>query len=166
MRKLIVIIWILASFMGFAQVDTTTPPYLKYQEHPPIQLLLGDSLTKYSKADLPKKTPIIFLLFNPDCSHCQQTAQEMRELRDQLSGIHFVMITLESISEMNAFVKKYELKGMTNVVTGKDIYYLMPGFYNIKSLPFMAVYDKKGKLIKGMEGNPSMLKIRDYFKKD
>jgi thioredoxin-related protein len=145
-------------------VDTTTPPYLKFPDLPPIQLLLGDSVTRYSKADLPKKTPVVFILFNPDCSHCQEMTSEMVGHKDQLSGIHIVMITLNSVSEMNAFVEKYALKEMPNLITGKDIYYLMPSFYNIKSLPFMAAYDKKGRLIKGLTGFPSLQNIMAYFK--
>src|SRR5688500_14926886 len=128
MSKLFALLLVFASFRSLAQADTTTPPYLKFPEHPPIQLLLGDSLTKYSKADLPKKTPVLFILFNPDCSHCQQITEEIKQLKDQLTGIHIVMITLNSISEMNAFVEKYQLKELPNVVTGKDLYYLMSSF--------------------------------------
>lgn len=166
MRKLIIIACLLTCLTGFAQVDSITPPYLKYRDHPPIQLLLGDSLTKYGKADLPKKTPVIFILFNPDCTHCQETAEEIKGLRDQLKEFHFVLITLNSIKEMNGFTEKYELNKMSNVVAGKDVYYLMPSFYDIKSLPFVAVYDKKGKLIKGLEGSTGMQKIIKYFKND
>ena len=166
MKKLIFIWLIFAGSRSLAQSDTTTPPYLKFPELPPIQLLLGDSMTKYSKADLPKKTPVLFMLFNPDCSHCQQITEEIKQFRDQLMEIHIVMITLNSITEMNAFVEKYQLKEMSNVVTGKDLYYLMPSFYNIKSLPFMVMYDKKGRLIKGLAGSTGMQPVIDYLKKD
>ena len=67
---------------------------------------------------------------------------------------------------MNAFAEKFELKQMKNLVLGKDLYYLMPGFYDIKSLPFLAVYDKKGRLIKDLHGQLTLSKIITHFKKD
>ena len=61
-----------------AQVaDTALAPYKRYPTLPPLQILLGDSTTKYTKEDLPRKKPVLFMLFSPDCSHCQHTAEEM-----------------------------------------------------------------------------------------
>mgnify|MGYP003296847424 FL=1 len=74
-----------------------------------------------------------------------------------------MMATLHSINQMNAFVEKYKLKELPNVVVGRDLYYLMPTFYGIKNLPYLAFYDKKGKLIRGFEGSMSIEKILQQF---
>lgn len=156
----------LVSFISlsvFAQAETVVPPYKRFPTLPPIQILLGDSTTKYTKKDLPKRKPILFMLFSPDCSHCQHTAEEMVAHKAELEGIHIVMTTLQPLWQMNVFVKKYGLKSLPNVVVGKDMYYFMPSFYNVKNFPYLAFYNKKGVLITGFEGSMSVGKIIKQF---
>jgi thioredoxin-related protein len=155
---------ILLSYISFAQTDTALPPFKRFPNLPPIQLLLGDSTTKYTKEDIPKKKPVLLMLFSPDCSHCQHTAEEMVQRKDELKNIHIIMATLHSIKEMNVFVEKYGLKQLPDVTIGKDIYFILPSFYGVKNLPYLAFYDKKGKLIMGFEGSMSLNKILDTFK--
>jgi len=62
--------------------NVTEPPYKRFPTLPPIQLLLGDSATKYTKENIPSKKPVLVLLFSPDCNHCQHTAEEMYNNRD------------------------------------------------------------------------------------
>ncbi len=147
-----------------AQVaDTAQLPYKRFPTLPPLQLLLGDSTTKYTKNDLPRKKPVLLMLFSPDCSHCQHTAEELLQYKDRLKDLHIVMSTLHPLYQMNAFVEKYRLKELPNLVVGRDMYYLLPSFYGIKSLPYLAFYNKKGGLIMGFEGSMSMDKILKQF---
>lgn len=164
MKNIILFSLILLSFKSFSQVDTTLPPFKRFPNLPPIQLLLGDSTTKYTKNNIPKNKPVLLMLFSPDCSHCQQTAEEMVQRKDELKHINIVMATLHSLNEMNAFVEKYRLKELPNVTVGRDIYYIMPGFYVVKNFPYLAFYNKKGKLIKGFEGSMPLSRIIETFK--
>ena len=104
------------------------------------------------------------MLFSPECSHCQHTAEEMQQYKEELKDIHIVMATLHTISEMNEFVKKYKLDELKNVTIGKDIFYLLPPFYDIKNLPYLAMYNKKGNLIMGFEGSMPLAKVLETFK--
>jgi thioredoxin-related protein len=152
------------SSVAYAQNSPAEPPYKRFPTLPAIQVLLGDSTTKYSRDDFPKKTPVLLMLFSPDCSHCQHTAEEMVKAKEQLKDIHIVMATLHSITQMNEFVEKYGLSQMSNVVVGKDIYFFMPHFYDVKSMPYMAFYNKKGELIQGLQGSLPVPKIIEVFK--
>lgn len=104
------------------------------------------------------------MLFSPECNHCQHTAEELVKYKNELKGIHIVMSTLHSIAQMNAFAQTYRLKELSNVVVGKDIYFLLPPFYNIRNLPFMAFYDKKGNLISVFEGSMPIQRVITLFK--
>ena len=165
MKKWILSLLIVGSSMAAcAQVaGTATAPYKRYPTLPPLQILLGDSTTKYTKDDLPRRKPVLLMLFSPDCSHCQHTAEELLKYKEEIKDIHIVMATLQSISQMNAFVEKYKLKELPNVVVGRDVYFLMPSFYNIKNLPYLAFYNKKGDLIRGFEGSMSIPNILKQF---
>jgi thioredoxin-related protein len=163
-KSLFIFFLILFSIKGFSQVDSTTPPFLKYPTLPPIQLLMGDSVTKYTKDHIPKRKPVLVMLFSPDCSHCQHSAEEMVKYKDDLKDIHIVMATTLSLTKMNAFMEKYGLSAFDNIVAGRDIYYLLPSFYNIHNLPYMAFYNRKGDLIKGFEGAMPIKKVIQTFK--
>ena len=146
-----------------AQVDSTTPPYRKFPQLPPLQLLLGDSTTQYAKADLPKKKKVLVMLFSPDCSHCQYEAEAMVQRKEDLRDIQVVMVTMHPIHQMNAFAEKYQLNELKHIVIGRDMYVTLPSFYNIRHLPFHSLYDKKGNLITAFEGSADLQKILDAF---
>jgi thiol-disulfide isomerase/thioredoxin len=164
MKYALLIAFCMVATTVFAQIDTTTPPYKRFPTLPPVQLLLSDSTTKFTKDDFSKKKPVLLMLFSPDCSHCQKTAEEMLENKDKLTNIQIVMATLHSIEKMNDFVTTYRLNEIPGLVIGKDLYYILPGFFNMKSLPFLAFYNKKGELIRGFEGSMDLNRILQQFK--
>jgi thioredoxin-related protein len=163
MKCLIFFCFLLGAITTNAQEDIAIPPYKRYPTLPPIQLLLGDSITKYTKENIPKKTPVLVMMFSPECSHCQHTAEEMYKNKEALKDIQIIMATILPLYEMNDFMKKYKLNEMDNVVAGKDIYFILPPFYAIKNFPYMAMYNKKGNLIMGFEGSMPVEKLLAVF---
>ncbi|HEX2606745.1 MAG TPA: thioredoxin [Flavisolibacter sp.] len=165
-KGLVFFLFLFTVLIGQAQVDTTTPPYKKFPTLPPVQILLGDSTTKFTKESIAKGKPVLFMVFSPDCSHCQHEAEELVAHRDEMKDIQIVMITLHPLWQMNEFVKNYKLDQLKNVVVGKDVYYIMPSFYNIGNLPFLAMYNKNGGLISVFEGSLGISKVIDLFKQN
>jgi thioredoxin-related protein len=156
---------ILACFTipGFAQVDSLTPPFKRFPSIPPVQLLLGDSTTLYTKKDIPDNKPVLVMIFSPDCSHCQHETEEILAHKEQLKDIQIIMATFHPLWQMNEFIGNYKLHGQPNIIVGKDLYLLLPGFYALHNLPFHALYDKKGELIKVFEGSMDIEKIIQTF---
>ena len=165
MKNLLLVVMLLVSMASFAQADTTKPVYQRFPTPPPFQIMLSDSSTIYTKSQLPKNKAVLFLIFSPECSHCQHETEELVKYKNDLKDIQIVMATLHPLTDMKAFIEHYKLKDMPNVIVGKDIYYLMPSFYNIHNLPYMAMYNKKGELIGGYEGSLSISKVLDIFAK-
>jgi len=146
-----------------AQTDSAKlAPYQRYPDLPPIQLLLSDSSTMYTKAQIPKNRPVLVMIFSPDCSHCQHETEEMIAHMDEMKDLQIVMITYHPIYMMKDFIANYGLAKYSNIVVGKDVYYITTGFFNIHNIPYLAMYDKNGKLIEGFEGSlpiPEVIKI-------
>ena len=156
------IVLLLSSFC-FAQKDSIAPAYKRYPTVPAFQLFLNDSTVKYTKESLPKNRPTLIMLFSPDCEHCQHHAEQIFANKEALKNINIVMVTSSPIYRMKEFAETYRLNEMENVVVAKDPYYLLIGFYEIKGLPYMAMYDKKGKLIQTFEGSLGIDKILEIF---
>jgi thioredoxin-related protein len=149
---------------SFAQLDTMRPAYQRYPTVPSLQLILADSVTKYTKANLPKNKAVLIMLFSPDCEHCKQEAEQIAARNEEFKNIHIIMATTYPLYRMQEFSEAYNLGAMRNVVVAKDHYYLLPPFYDIRNFPFAALYTKKGDLIKVFEGSVGVDKILAAFK--
>lgn len=164
-KILLFFVLFVATIALHAQSDTAQAPYKRFPHVPPFQILLGDSTTFYKKESLPKGKPVLLMLFSPECSHCQHTAEDIVKHKDSLKNIEIVMATLHTISQMNSFAETYGLKAMPNVVLGKDVYYILPSFYRIRNLPYMALYKANGDLIQTFEGSMPIENVIGLFKK-
>lgn len=165
MKKLILFLVIAIPALGAsAQTDSTSlPPYKRFPTVPPFRILMTDSTSWYDKADLPKKTAVMIMIFNPECDHCKHETEEIIKNIDKFKNIEIVMATPRDFSEMKAFYGHYDLKRFSNIKVGRDTKFTLPVFYDIRSLPYLAFYDKKGNLIDTFEGSMPVEKVLAKF---
>ena len=104
------------------------------------------------------------MLFNPDCDHCKHETEEIIKNIDQLKNIQIVMATMMTFDAMKSFYEKYDLKRFDNIRVGKDISYMLPTFYSIRFMPYLAMYDKKGNLLTTFEGAMKIEDLVNVFK--
>jgi thiol-disulfide isomerase/thioredoxin len=159
MMRLIVFMLLAFPLSLAAQTDSIVPAYKRFPTLPPFQILLSDSSTVYTKAQLPSRKPVFMMVFSPECSHCQHAAEELHQFKKELKDVQVVMVTMHPLDKMKQFIEKYKLAELANVVVGQDIYYFMPGFFAFRNLPFMALYSKKGNLISTSEGGLPIMKV-------
>ena len=152
-RNLFLIVMLAGFVKVQAQADSTVPPYKRFPTYPPVQLLLSDSTSFFSKKDVPAGKSVFLVVFSPECSHCQTEAEQIYANRENLKNIQIVMATMHPLWMMKQFIKNYHLDEMQNVVVGRDIHYLTQAFFSIRHLPFYALYNKKGQLVKAGDGN-------------
>ena len=103
------------------------------------------------------------MLFSPDCDHCQHEAQEIVARKADFRNTHIIMATTYPIARMNEFAATYGLDKMENVVMAKDPFYVLLSFYSIRQFPYLALYDKKRKLIKTFEGSVGIDAVLQAF---
>lgn len=166
MKRILLIVCLNTAIIScFAQGDSTLSPSVRFKVFPSAKLLLSDSLTFFSKADLPKKKQFLMMVFNPECDHCQHETEEIIKNIEKFKGIHIIMATLVSISEMNQFIEKYKLTQFENIVVVKDVGYFLPTYYQFKNFPFLAFYDKKQLLISEFNGSLPIEQLLKKFEK-
>lgn len=149
--------------VAFAQQDTTIPPYKRYPTVPTLQLLTMDS-TLYTKTNLPKKKQVLLMLFSPDCDHCQHEAEQLEANREAFRTTQIVMVSTAPLYRLKDFAETYKLNKMDNVVVAKDPYYLLLSFFGVHNFPYLALYNKKGNLIKTFEGSVKMETLLQAFR--
>lgn len=163
MKFIFSVLFIFMAGSVFAQADTMPPPYKRFPEYPPVKLLLPDSSSYFTKDDIPKKTPVWLMMFNPQCTHCQHETEELVKNIDEFKNIRVVMVTSMPFDSMMAFREKYKLADYKNIVVGQDTHYFLFSYFQNRNLPFHAFYDKKKQLIKVFEGSVPINAIREMF---
>lgn len=158
-------------FIGFSSciaqkkqstANATQKPYLKFPIVPPIDLMLLDS-SHLTKEGLPKNKKTLIMFFSPSCDHCQLQTQDLVAGMDSLTNIQIVMAAYQPLTEIQAFYQKYELARHSNIKIGRDGKFMLPPFYDMKSLPYLALYDQKGNLLTTFEGNVTVAKLVNAF---
>ena len=141
-----------------------SPSYKRFPSIPPFTLLQVDS-TNLTKDNLKHHQPTLIMYFSPDCDHCKHQWAEMEKQMTELKKYQIVMVTYQPFQEMVDFYKEHKIAGYANVKMGRDTKFFLPPFFQIKSLPFQALYDKKGELITTFEGNVDVAKVLKAFAK-
>jgi len=147
----------------YAQSDSLKAPYLRFPTIPLFNLLKVDSL-KMTRDDLSKNKKTMILYFSPDCDHCKHQVDSMLTSIKQLQDIQILMATYQPFEEMKSFYKSYKIASYPNIKMGRDTQFFFPPFYKILNLPFMALYNDKGKLITTFEGTTPIQKLVEAFR--
>ena len=74
------------------------------------------------------------------------------------------MCTPMPLDSMLAFRERYKLANYKNIVVTQDSKVMMPTYFMISNLPFMAFYNKRKELIGTHEGSITLEKILANFK--
>jgi thioredoxin-related protein len=163
MQKLVYVLFALLignSTLAQNGIDTT-PPYKRFPTVPPFKLLQTDSISMFTKTDLKKNKPVLVILFNPDCEHCKHETDEIIKHIDDLKKVQIIMATMAPHAAMKDFYAKYKLGEFKNIKVGRDFQYMLPSFYSVRTLPYLAMYDQKGNLLTTFEGS---MKIEELIK--
>ena len=154
MRRIPVLILCILAMLTASTQNNPTPeaPYKRFPSVPPLKLLLSDSSTYFTKQDIPRKKAVMIMLFSPDCDHCQHETEEIINHIDDFKMVQIVMATTLPLDKMRDFYSKYELNRFANIAMGQDVGYMLPAFYNVRNLPFLAFYNTKKELISVFEG--------------
>jgi thioredoxin-related protein len=139
------------------------PAYVKNPDFPPIRLLEVDSVHYVTKSDIKKNRKVLLMFFSPECDHCKHQISDILAEFDQFKDIEIVMATFQPFDEMKNFYNYYRIGDHSNIRMGRDEKYFLPPYYKMQSLPYLALYNKKGQYITHFEGNQKVQTILNGF---
>ena len=106
---------------------------------------------------------MLLMYFSPDCDHCKKQVEEMLKRMDELKDVQIVMATYQPMDHLAFFEKKYQLSKYKNILSGRDTKYILPPFFKMRNMPYLALYNRKGNLITTFVGNVGVDKILAQF---
>jgi thioredoxin-related protein len=135
---------------------------------PPFKILRTDS-TYFTPANLKKDKPVMIVYFSPDCSHCQHMMYEMKPKMKQFGDTQIVMVTFTEFTMLKMiqnFSRDFDLAKYPNIIVGTEGHsYVVQRYYQVRTTPYIAIYDRKGKLVKAFEKAPTMDELIATVKK-
>lgn len=141
----------------------TTPLYKQFPTFPAFKFDNAADSSKWSKDNLKKKKLTLLMVFSPDCEHCQHETKELLARIEEFKKIQIVMITWLPWADMKKFYQDYKIADYPNITMARDPGFQLPPWFKIDNLPFLAFFDKKGKLVSMSEGSISIDKILGTF---
>ena len=162
MKKLLLFFSLaIAAGCSSAQTPYMPPPFI-----PPYHILTTDSVYE-TPANLKKNKATMIIYFAPDCSHCQHLMYELKPKMKSFKNLQVVMITFaEPLKASQVFYRDFDLKKYPNFTVGTEGYTLkVQKYYNVKSTPYMALYNKNGKLANSYEKPPKIEELVAAVKK-
>jgi thiol-disulfide isomerase/thioredoxin len=116
------------------------------QSLPPFKMYRSDK-TIFNATELPKTKPVVLIYFDPDCDHCQKLMKELFLKIDAFKKAEIIMVTFKSVEEVAAFEKQHNAQKYPNIIVGTEgIGFYLRNYYGLMTMPFTALYDKKGNL--------------------
>ena len=140
------------------------PAYQKYPTLPAFNIRLMDSITVFNTYNIPKGRPVMLILFSPDCSHCQAFFRKFLPAMDSFRNIDIYLVTPYSkMSALRNFYDENHLGDYKNIkLAGRDYEYFCSGFYGVRSVPDLMLYDKHKKLVKLFDHPGNIKEIYGY----
>lgn len=133
---------------------------------PAFDLLMADSVSHYTRNDLPKNQSVLIILFDPNCDHCKHETEEILNHIDSLKNIQIVMATNADLSDLKKFYQYYALGRFKNIKAGIEPKAYLATFFAIHNLPYLAMYNGHGVLLKTHEGGMKAENILRVFQLD
>jgi len=138
---------------GFCQADSILPVYLKFPVIPQFTVYKAPDSAAFSREDLRKNMEVVFIIFSPDCEHCQHETEALLANINKFRHTQIIMITYLPYDEMIRFYKNYKIADYPQITMARDTKFFFPVFFKVKNLPSIFVYDRKGNFKKNFEGS-------------
>jgi cytochrome oxidase Cu insertion factor (SCO1/SenC/PrrC family) len=115
---------------------------------PPFKITQADGKVFFA-GNLPLGKPIVIIYFSPECEDCQQLIKGLINRINELKNVSIAMITSQPKEKVKQFISEYQLDKYSNIFIGtEEDSYFVGKYYKVGQLPFMALYNKNGDLIK------------------
>jgi len=148
----------LVVFCAAQQDSTSLPVYARFPTIPKFTIYKAPDSTAFTRDNL-KKKPTVFIIFDPECDHCQRETDSIIAHMGEFRKAQIIMITYLAHDAMMKFYSDYNIAKYPTITMGSDPKFFFPTFFQVRNLPAIFIYDKNRKLKKNYEGTVKLEKI-------
>ena len=148
----------------FCQYDTT-PPYLKDKLRPELNTLLTTDSVSFTPKMLKPGMHTIIMMYNPECGHCQSQMELFLSMPEVISQAQIILASTLPIYKIKEFSARYKLSNYADIHVCKDNSWFLGKFFQPKTIPVLAFYNKQNQFTFLSQGNASKAQILEALKK-
>jgi hypothetical protein len=127
---------------------------------PHLKMLAMDSSTRLLPDDAPAGCPVILMYFDPECEHCvKETGDLMQHLAELKPAKVYMVSNTTSHESLQAFYQKNHLNRSEGIFFGEDYNYSFFRLYKPTTVPYIAIYNSKKRLVKIYQGETNVNSI-------
>ncbi len=165
--------FLLIGAAGYSQSDQTDkmektektkvkfPEYVEKGTIPAFSIIESPDSTAFTDKDLKKNTPLLVMIFSPECGHCQHEAQMIEQNMEHFKDAQILMVTWLEYSSLAKFASKYGTSKYSNITLAQDPNDFFYDFYEVHRYPKLVVYNKNGNYVSDYDGD---IKLEDVWK--
>lgn len=160
-RNPLLALLLLTGFSFFTEsVKAQTPDKV-----PPFSMTLSTG-RYFNAAEIPKGKPVLLMYFDPDCDHCHTLMNGFFKRPSDFSSAEVLIVTFKPLNEVRAFVQAHQTHRYPNIKVGTEgtTYYLR-NYYKMQNTPFVALYNKEGKMVAGYQKDVPLDALLKQLKK-
>lgn len=150
------IIWLTSCIQESPSIRTG----LEGKQMPSFTFIQPDSDNKLFTNSIPPGHPSIFFLFNPYCPYCRAEVNDIMDHFDRFKDVNFFLISGFSIKEIKKFRNDYNLQRFPNIKIGSDPTNTFVNYFDVKAVPYFAIYDKDKRLKSALIGQVTLKELR------
>lgn len=109
------------------------------------------------------KNPTLVLLFNSECSHCENQINNILKNIDLFKNIKLVFISCEEVSEIKKISEKFKLYSNEKIILLNADYKLVTSTFHFKTYPTIFLF-KNQMVYKIIDNQIDVKKIQRYLK--
>jgi thiol-disulfide isomerase/thioredoxin len=141
-RNIVLFVFVVFSFLSVRAQNNETKPLAPFD----ITLINNKNFRAF---ELKKNEPVVLMYFSPDCDHCKELTTEILKSAKTFGSKQLVMITYFPIAEVKKFANDLSIQKYPTIKVGTEgMTLVVQKHYNIRKFPFVALYNKSGKLVK------------------
>jgi len=126
-------------------------------------MILKDSITHFNTSQIPLGQSFIVLCFSPYCPYCRAEIDDIIKNINKFKSTKVYLITSFPISDMILFYEDYHLSKYKNILIAQDYKNAFLQYYNIKGIPYTAVYNEQKKLKSALLGKSDATEIKEII---
>lgn len=143
-----------------------TFPYMKDPNLPAFEITELDSTTVFNSFSIPEGKPFVLFYFGAECGHCESAFETLQKGWDSLEHADFYLMSFSPIYQIKGFAKKYHLDEHKNIkLVGMDSKMFFTGYFGVRAVPFIAVYDENKRLVKAWHTHVSVNELWQELQK-
>lgn len=132
---------------------------------PPIVLLKGDTVSKFSTDSLAKGRATLLYYYGPGCLPCDTFTQKIVAAIDTLKDINLLFISAGSFHDVKLYQEKYNVEKFPNVQLGLDYNNTFFRYYGGQAYPLLVFYDKNRQIKRANLGSLPLDTVRAIIDK-